>query len=232
MARVGRAVVWRSSRSSTSNRASPKSRTRRFGSFSRHRCSSSADARWRRGRQRVPVRFASQNGDDGVRDCVARERDVPGEHLVEHAPECPDVGPLVDGLAARLLRTHVGGGAEDRPALCRAGHRRRYASRSDRRASSPAALARPKSRTFTAPSGVISILAGFRSRWTMPFSCAMSRASAICRAMSTRQRGHGPCPRSRSASVRPLDQLASTSSSTRQDRRRALRGRGWRRCCG
>ena len=34
------------------------------------------------------------------------------------------------------------------------------------------------------PSGVILILAGFRSRWTMPFSCAASSASAIWRAMA------------------------------------------------
>ena len=45
----------------------------------------------------------------------------PGEHLVQHAAEGPDIGPLVDDLAARLLRAHVGGGAEDDP---RAGARR------------------------------------------------------------------------------------------------------------
>ena len=32
------------------------------------------------------------------------------------------------------------------------------------------------------PSGVILILAGFRSRWMIPFSCAASSASAISRA--------------------------------------------------
>ena len=47
------------------------------------------------------------------------------------------------------------------------------------------AFARPKSRTFTTPSGVILIFAGFRSRWTMPFSCAASSASAIWRAMAS-----------------------------------------------
>ena len=31
-------------------------------------------------------------------------------------------------------------------------------------------LARPKSKTFTLPSGVIFTLAGFKSRWTIPFS--------------------------------------------------------------
>ncbi len=41
------------------------------------------------------------------------------------------------------------------------------------------ALASQKSRTFMFPSRVIMMLAGFRSRWTMPFSCASSSASAI-----------------------------------------------------
>jgi hypothetical protein len=41
-------------------------------------------------------------------------------------------------------------------------------------------LARLKSRTFTAPSGVILMLLGFRSRWTIPFEWAASSASAIC----------------------------------------------------
>ena len=35
------------------------------------------------------------------------------------------------------------------------------------------------------PSGVILMFAGFRSRWTMPFSCAASSASAICRAIAS-----------------------------------------------
>src|ERR1039458_5920932 len=34
------------------------------------------------------------------------------------------------------------------------------------------AFASPKSRIFTTPSRVTLMLAGFRSRWTMPFSCA------------------------------------------------------------
>ena len=49
--------------------------------------------------------------------------------------------------------------------------------------SEPSALARPKSRTFTRPSRVTLTLAGFRSRCTMPASCAVSSASAIWRAM-------------------------------------------------
>ena len=50
------------------------------------------------------------------------------QHLVQHAAERPDVRALVDRLAARLLRTHVGGGAQNaRPCLRhrRTGDRRR-----------------------------------------------------------------------------------------------------------
>jgi hypothetical protein len=45
------------------------------------------------------------------------------------------------------------------------------------------AFARPKSSTLTTPSGVMAMLAGFRSRWTMPLSWAASSASTIWRAM-------------------------------------------------
>ena len=55
------------------------------------------------------------------------------------------------------------------------------------------ALARPKSSTFTSPSGVTLTLAGLRSRWMTPLSCAASSASAICRAMpSASTSGIGP----------------------------------------
>ncbi len=46
------------------------------------------------------------------------------------------------------------------------------------------ALARPKSSTLTVPSGRSLMLAGLRSRWTIPCSCAASRASAICSAIA------------------------------------------------
>src|ERR1700689_4251569 len=42
------------------------------------------------------------------------------------------------------------------------------------------AFASPKSRIFTTPSGVILMLAGFRSRWMMFFSCAASMPSISC----------------------------------------------------
>jgi hypothetical protein len=64
---------------------------------------------------------------------------------------------------------------------------------SDGAAGVPPNFASPKSRTFTVPSGLILMLPGFRSRCTMPFECASSKASAICRAMrSVSSRGSGP----------------------------------------
>ena len=78
----------------------------------------------------------------------------------------------------RLLRRHVGGSADDDT-----GHGGTHGQRGRRRRiagpDARSALARPKSSTFTRPSGVTLTLAGFRSRWTMPFSCAYSSASAI-----------------------------------------------------
>ena len=61
------------------------------------------------------------------------ERPLPREHLVEHAAERPDVGALVHRLAARLLRAHVGGRAEDHPGLRHRGRRDRRRLRDARR---------------------------------------------------------------------------------------------------
>src|SRR5687767_8995481 len=72
------------------------------------------------------------------------------------------------------------------------------------------ALARPKSSTFTVPSGRTFTLAGFRSRWMMPCSCAASRASDLA---GNRQRlgGWQSASRSRGFDVfrkrRTLDEL-------------------------
>ena len=74
------------------------------------------------------------------------------------------------------------------------------------------AFAKPKSRTFTIPSGVIFTFAGFRSRWMIPFSlsCAAASASAIWPAMpSASSTGIGP-------SLDPIGQGSpGTSSITR-----------------
>ena len=132
----------------------------------------SATAAHRRASQRATR--SSPARARGSRRCVsetrlAGERRPAGQHLVEHAAERPDVGPLVDRLAARLLGAHVGRGAEERPSrvppIVTVGDFAQIWSG----ASLPAAaLASPKSSTLTTPSGVILMLAGFRSRWTMP----------------------------------------------------------------
>ena len=57
---------------------------------------------------------------------------LPGQHLVQHAAERPDVGALVDRLPARLLRAHVRGGAEN-DALARPADASSSATASDRR---------------------------------------------------------------------------------------------------
>ena len=73
----------------------------------------------------------------------------------------------------------------------------------------PTAFARPKSRTLTLPSGVTLMLAGFRSRWMTPFSCAASRPSAIWRAiLSADSTGRGAAARN-SASVTPYSRSSS-----------------------
>ena len=70
---------------------------------------------WDRRGQRLPVDLLPQNRSEHVAHGVAGEERTAGEHLVEQDAEGPDVGALVDRLAARLLRRHVGGGAEDEP---------------------------------------------------------------------------------------------------------------------
>ena len=55
-------------------------------------------------------------------------------------------------------------------------------------ASESSAFASPKSRTFTVPSGLTLMFAGFRSRWTMPWLWAASSASAICFAIRSVRR--------------------------------------------
>ena len=57
------------------------------------------------------------------------------------------------------------------------------------------------------PSGVSLMFAGFRSRWTMPFSCASSSASAICCAIaSASSSGNAPA-------LQPLGEVSPSTSS-------------------
>ena len=48
-----------------------------------------------------------------VRGAVSTEDPLAAQHLVQHHAEGPNVGALVHRLAARLLRTHIGGRAQD-----------------------------------------------------------------------------------------------------------------------
>ena len=79
------------------------------------------DRRGCRRRQRGPIGFARDDGGDDVGDGLAGERAAAREHFVEHDAERPDVRALVDRLPARLLRRHVGRGAEDHAQLRGAG---------------------------------------------------------------------------------------------------------------
>ena len=70
-------------------------------------------------RHRAPVGLVLDHVRERVGQRVARERPTAGQHLIEHAAERPDVRALVDRLAPRLLRTHVGRGPQN-DALVRA----------------------------------------------------------------------------------------------------------------
>ena len=79
-----------------------------------------ADAGGGVGRECGEVGFALDDGGEGVDHAVATKGGAAGEHLVEDAAEGPDVGALIDWLAAGLFGAHVRGGAEDhvRPRWC------------------------------------------------------------------------------------------------------------------
>ena len=85
-----------SSSASISIRTSPISLRRCFGFLARQRKQDPSYRHGGRGGQRRPVRLALENLRDRVRGGVASKRDAPGQHLVEHASEGPDVGALVD----------------------------------------------------------------------------------------------------------------------------------------
>src|SRR5919106_2277688 len=66
------------------------------------------------------------------------------------------------------------------------------------------ALAMPKSITLVSPEGVIMMLAGFTSRWTRLFSCAVASASDTWRAISEARSGaSAPSSSMTSLRVRP-----------------------------
>ena len=190
----------------SSRRASPASCCRSRASLRRHR----------RRRRRTPRGVSVGTARDRARraaprpvmsDGSPRERPAAGEHLVEDAAEGPDVAAGIDRCPRDLLRAHVGGGAEQRAGRVVGSWRRGVGLSSGGTARG---FAMPKSRTFTRPDSPSLMLAGLRSRWTMPF-----RAPPAARPRSARPRpalppGQGGPRRSRSARVSP-----STSSRTR-----------------
>ena len=75
----------------------------------------------------VEVRVVSQDAGDRLLRGLALVRWRPGQHLVEHAAERPDVGAPVHHLTRGLLGRHVGRGAQDDAHLgLRRGNGRRF----------------------------------------------------------------------------------------------------------
>jgi hypothetical protein len=64
-------------------------------------------------RQQLPVGIGAQDRRDRVGDVISPEWTLAGQHFEKHDPERPDVRTPIDLPPARLLRAHVGGGAED-----------------------------------------------------------------------------------------------------------------------
>ena len=170
---------------------------------------------------------ALEHARERARDVLAEERGLARQHLVEHAAERPDVGAPVDGFAARLLGAHVRRRAEHHAGLGHRGRRQRGRLRPVV-ARGSSALAMPKSSTFTVPSGVSLMFAGFRSRCTMPRSCAASSAAAICVAMSSASLDGSGALRDALGERLAVDEL----HDERGARRRCARARRSARCSG
>ena len=71
------------------------------------------------------LRFLFQYRADDVGRALSLIWLLPGEHLVEHDPEREDIGEMIHGVPADLLRRHVGEGSHHHPGLTVAKGRRR-----------------------------------------------------------------------------------------------------------
>ena len=161
-------------------------------------------------REQTPFRLGANHGRQRVGDVFAGKRTRPRQHLEQHGAECPDVGAAIDRPSPAPA-----------PAPCRRRCRESFPSLSRGRSASAnsmrgrarrarigsIAFARPKSRTFTTPSGRILMFAGLRSRWMMP-ARARPRAPPQSASRSAAPRRS----QSRPAAIpvgegRPLDQL-------------------------
>ena len=198
--------------------ASPMSRRRARGSFSRQRRSSRRTAAGvppagasSRARARAPARACR-------RSSRRRTRGAPVEHLEEHAAERPDVRAPVDGSPRACSGLMYAGGAEDHaraacPAEVSVGDCDDVGLGARRSAHAPwRARSRAPSRR---PSGVTLTLAGLRSRWTMPCSCAASSAVGDLPRDGERL-GRAAAGRCGEALVRASSPSTSSSTSARR----------------
>ena len=78
------------------------------------------------GRQVRPFRMASQHIGQDVTDPTTAKCSLSRQHLEQHTPERPDVGPSIDRFPSRLLGGHVGGSAHHDAGR---GHRRGHGRR-------------------------------------------------------------------------------------------------------
>ena len=114
----------------------------------------------------VPIWLRRHDGVQHFWRGVTCERWTPGKHLEQHASERRHVRATVDLLPAGLLGRHVRRRPEQLPGADASGAHRRHRSPVTREG----IVARPKSSTFTTPSGLRLMFAGFKPRWTTPLS--------------------------------------------------------------
>ena len=203
------------------------SASRAFLSLTRQRRNRRRMERRRGGRQRRPLGSISTHLGQRVGDVLAAERRSPSASRTARSrtPRCRRAGRRP---AHALAPAHVGRRAENHalPVIARRGERRRVASRSRRGRRRLHRLGQTEVQHLHRAVGATLMLAGFRSRWTMPFSCAASSASAICRAIAQRLVERNAAPRDPIRERRP----STSSMHERADAARSPRGRRSRRC--
>ena len=127
-------------------------------------------------------RLLLQDRHHGLDVAVPPEGALARQHLVEDQRRSEKMSERWSSAApADLLGRHVADRAEDLPRArlpASGGCRRSLSGRVER----PTDFARPKSRILTRPSRVTKTFWGFRSRWTMPRSCAAASPWTICSA--------------------------------------------------
>ena len=176
-------------------------------------CQQTAQGRRRVGRQPAPVGLGLEHGGERVADGLAPNARSPVSISKTTAPKAQMSARLSTGLPRACSGLMYAAVPRIIPAsVDRAVSVGEFIA-SDAAGSGVRVLARPKSRILTRPSGVTLTLAGFKSRWTMPFSCAASRPRAISRARATTSSiGKPPVP-PRARTLRPI-RSASVSPST------------------